>query len=231
VIAVDLSDFKVLTFDCYGTLIDWEAGILDALAPLRRDSERDVEDDAVLERYALTESRIQAGEFKRYREVLAEVGREMAASFDVELRPGGEGFLAESIAGWRPFPDTVSALAKLKERFRLAIVSNIDDDLIALSVKHLQVDFDHVVTAEQVGSYKPSHNNFLRAIERVDVPKGQILHVAQSLYHDIQPANELGLSNAWVNRRKGRRGSGATAPATATPTLEVPDLATLASLV
>jgi 2-haloacid dehalogenase len=212
-------------------LIDWETGILDALAPLRRDSDRDVEDDAVLERYALVESRIQAGEFKRYREVLEEVGREMAASFDVDLRPGGEGFLAGSIAGWKPFPDTVSALAKLKERFRLAIVSNIDDDLIALSVNHLQIDFDHVVTAEQVGSYKPSHNNFLRAIERVGVSKREILHVAQSLYHDIRPANELGLSNAWVNRRKGRLGFGATAPATATPTLEVSDLATLAALV
>jgi len=231
VIGIDLSGFKVLTFDCYGTLIDWEAGILDALSPLRRDSDRDVEDDAVLERYALAESRIQAGDFKRYREVLREVGREMAAFFDVDLVPSGDGFLAESIAGWRPFPDTVSALAKLKERFRLVVVSNIDDDLIALSVNHLQVGFDHVVTAEQVGSYKPSHNNFLRAIERVGVPKGQILHVAQSLYHDIQPANELGLSNVWVNRRKGKQGSGATAPNTATPTFEVPDLTTLASLV
>ena len=212
-------------------MIDWERGILEALAPLRLDSGKDAGDDAVLERFALAEAQIQAGEFKRYRRVLAEVGRELAAYLDVELEPGGEEFLAESIADWRPFPDTVAALAKLGGRFRLAIVSNIDDDLVALSIDHLGADFDHVVTAEQVGSYKPSHNNFLRAIERVGVSKEEILHVAQSLYHDIRPANELGLSNVWVNRRTGRRGYGATAPATATPTVEVPDLATLASLV
>jgi 2-haloacid dehalogenase len=219
---MDFGGFEVLTFDCYGTLIDWEAGILGALAPLRGESIRVMDDDAVLEHYALSESRIQSGQYQ--------VGREMATFFGVDLEAEGEGFLAESISGWRPFPDTVSALAKLKEHYQLAIVSNIDNDLIALSVKQIPIEFDHIVTAQQVGGYKPSHENFLHVIERVGVEKERVLHVAQSLYHDIQPANELGLSNVWVNRRGGKKGSGATFPATATPTLEVPDLATLASL-
>jgi 2-haloacid dehalogenase len=227
---LDITRFEALTFDCYGTLIDWESGILDALAPLRRESAREVADDRLLERYALAESRAQTGGYKRYRDVLAEVTRDVAAFLGVEAA-ATEGMLADSIANWKPFPDTVAALTRLNERFRLSIISNIDDDLFTLSAKWLEVAFEHVVTAEQVGSYKPSHNNFLRAIDRIGLPKQKILHVAQSLYHDIVPANELGLKNVWVNRRGNRPGHGATRPATATPTLEVPDLASLASLI
>ena len=227
---MDLRRFAALTFDCYGTLIDWEGGILAALAPLRLDSKRDASDDELLERYAIVEARAQSGEYRSYRRVLEQVGGELAASLAVDLAPGDEGFLADSIGDWPPFPDTVDSLAKLKESFELAVVSNIDDDLFALTAKRLGVEFDYVVTAERVGSYKPSHNNFLRAIEIIGQPKDKILHVAQSLYHDIKPANELGLSSVWVNRRGDKRGSGATHPATATPTLEVPDLATLVSL-
>jgi 2-haloacid dehalogenase len=227
---LDITRFEALTFDCYGTLIDWESGILDALAPLRRESAREVADDRLLERYALAESRAQTGGYKRYRDVLAEVTRDVAAFLGVEAA-ATEGMLADSIANWKPFPDTVAALTRLNERFRLSIISNIDDDLFTLSAKWLEVAFEHVVTAEQVGSYKPSHNNFLRAIDRIGLPKQKILHVAQSLYHEIVPANELGLKNVWVNRRGNRPGHGATRPATATPTLEVPDLASLASLI
>ena len=227
---MNLRSFAALTFDCYGTLIDWEQGILGALAPLRQESKLELSDDDALERYAQAESRAQAGGYKRYREVLAEVARELAAYLKVDLAPATEGFLAESIADWVPFGDTVESLAKLKDHYRLAVISNIDDDLFALSASRLQVPFDNIITAEQVVSYKPSHNNFLRAIEVIGLPKEKILHVAQSLYHDIKPANELGLSNVWVNRRGAKPGSGATHPATATPTLEVPDLATLVSL-
>jgi 2-haloacid dehalogenase len=227
---MNLRSFAALTFDCYGTLINWEEGILGALAPLRQQSKQVVSDDDVLERYAISESRMEADEYKSYREVLANVGKEMAAYLGVSVAAGDDGFLADSIADWMPFPDTVDSLAKLKDHFKLGIISNIDDDLFALSAKRLQVPFDHVVTAEQVGSYKPSHNNFNRAIEIIGLPKDKILHVAQSIYHDIEPANELGLANVWVNRRRGKPGSGATHPATATPTLEVPDLATLVSL-
>ncbi|MGD8413057.1 MAG: HAD-IA family hydrolase, partial [Candidatus Latescibacterota bacterium] len=179
---------------------------------------------------ALVESRIQSGPYKTYRRVLAEVGGELASFLGVGPEAVEDAFLADSITRWEPFADTVPALAKLEQRYRLAIVSNIDDDLISASLHKLRADFDPVVTAEQVGSYKPSRDNFLAAIERAGVEKDRILHVAQSLYHDIQPANELGLSNVWVNRRKGKPGAGATFPADASPTMEVPDLATLASI-
>jgi 2-haloacid dehalogenase len=122
----------------------------------------------------------------------------------------------------------VEALKYLKERYKLAVISNIDDDLFAHSARHLGVPFDWVITAEQVESYKPSLNNFEKAIEIIGAPRGEILHVAQSLYHDIAPAKELGLANVWVNRRHNLKGYGATYPADAVPDLEVPDLATLA---
>ena len=228
--ALDLKRFKVLTFDCYGTLIDWESGILEALEKLRNRSRRTLSDEQLLEQYALVESNVQAGVYKRYREVLRDVATEMASFLGVDVDPQENDMLADSIEHWMPFPDTVDALRRLKTRFQLAIVSNIDDDLFAHSARHLEVPFDFVITAEQVQSYKPSHNNFLRAIEGMGVPRDEILHVAQSLYHDIKPANELGLANVWVNRRGDKRGFGATQPAEATPSLEVPDLATLAQM-
>ena len=130
---MNLRSFAALTFDCYGTLIDWEQGILGALAPLRQESKLELSDDDALERYAQAESRAQAGGYKRYREVLAEVARELAAYLKVDLAPATEGFLAESIADWVPFGDTVESLAKLKDHYRLAVISNIDDDLFALT--------------------------------------------------------------------------------------------------
>ncbi len=227
---MDFSAIEVITFDCYGTLIDWESGILSALAPLRSRSENPRTDDECLERYAAIESSVQAGEYRSYRDVLAVVGREMASFLGVALDPGEEGFLADSIADWRPFVDSTEALQRLARRFRLAVISNIDDDLFAHSEKHLGVKFACVVTAGAVRSYKPSHNNFLRAIERIGVPRERILHVAQSVYHDIKPAGELGLASVWVNHRHGRPGAGATSPASAAADLEVPNLAALADL-
>ena len=227
---MDFSRFEVLTFDCYGTLIDWESGILSALEPMRARSENERTDDECLERYAALESSIQAGEYMKYRDVLAIVGREMASFLGVSLDGREEGYLADSIAGWKPFADSVEALQRLSRRYRLAVISNIDDDLFAHSERHLGVKFDSVVTAGAVRTYKPSHNNFLRAIERIGLPPERILHVAQSLYHDIKPAGELGLASVWVNRRHGRPGAGATAPAIAVPSLEVPSLAALAEL-
>jgi len=228
---LELTNFRALTFDCYGTLIDWESGILAALAPVRNRSELECSDDEVLEEYGRLESGAQKGRYRRYREVLCDVTRGMAGFLEVGPGQYDENALAESIADWKPFPDTVEALRRLKESFKLAIVSNIDDDLFLFSAGQLAVEFDHVITAEQVRSYKPSHDNFIRAIERIGLPREQILHVAQSLYHDIAPANELGLANVWVNRRQDRPGFGATHPADARPTLEVPDLAALARLV
>ena len=138
--------------------------------------------------------------------------------------------MPDSIKNWQPFPDTVEALQLLKRRFKLAIISNIDDELFADTAHHLGVEFDYVITAEQVKSYKPSLKNFKLAIERVQHPPEQILHAAASVYHDIVPASSLGLATVWINRRANQEGSGAALPASAQADLEVPDLQTLATL-
>jgi 2-haloacid dehalogenase len=135
---------------------------------------------------------------------------------------------ASSVRDWPPFADSSRALTALRGKYKLAIISNVDDDLFAHSARHLDVAFDWIITAQQVRSYKPSVRNFECAFERIGVPRERQLHVAQSLYHDIAPAKSLGLSTVWVNRRMGMRGSGATLPAYAEPDLEVADLDTLA---
>ena len=228
---LDFSRFDALTFDCYGTLIDWERGILDAVRALA--SGHDVTlpgDDAVLERFARAESEAEKGAWAPYRHVLEEVAIRLSEEMGFRAtRPEAAAFAA-SVAAWPAFPDSPAALARLATRFRLAVVSNVDDDLFAGSAAQLGVDFDQVVTAQQVRSYKPAHAHFHEVLRRLDLPMERVLHVAQSLYHDIAPARELGFTCVWVNRRAGRPGGGATAPATATPHLEVPDLSTLASL-
>ncbi len=228
---LDFNRFEYLTFDCYGTLIDWEAGILGTLKPLLTAHQRDLSDEAILERFAQFEARGEAGEYKPYREVLEEVVRALGIQFRFRPRPREIHSLPESLKSWRPFPDTVPALRELKVRFRLAIISNVDDDLFAATAARLEVPFDHVITAQQARSYKPSPNNFRIALDRIGQPVEKILHVAQSLYHDVVPAKSLGLSTVWVNRRQGKTGAGATVPASATPDLEVPDLKSLADLV
>lgn len=227
---LNFSQFKVLTFDCYGTLIDWEQGILQALQPIFQKYHAALPDHKILEHYALFESQAETGPFRSYREILQIVLAKFGDALD--FVPTEEELTAfpDSIRNWPPFPDTVPALQKLAEHFQLAILSNIDDDLFAYSARHLQVKFDWVVTAQQVGAYKPSLQNFELAFKKIGVGPEKILHVAQSLYHDHVPAKKLGLRTVWVNRRQGRKGSGATPAAEATPDLEVPDLRTLADL-
>lgn len=222
--------YTVLTFDCYGTLIDWETGILETLQPVLRARGIALSDAAVLELYAALEAEAERGPYLRYRDVLRQVLRGFGARLGCEPVEDELTHMAVSVAHWPPFADSGAALKRLQQRFRLVILSNIDDDLIAHSARLMGVRFDDVITAQQCGSYKPSLRNFEVMLERVSVPKDQVLHVAQSLYHDHVPAKQLGLTTAWVNRRAGRSGSGATPPAHATPDLEVPDLATLADI-
>lgn len=227
----DFDAFEALTFDCYGTLIDWERGILEALGPmLAAHGVVGGQADGVLERFARLESTIQAGSFLSYREVLAGVARGFGA--ELGFRPSAEevaGF-AGSVPSWPPFADTVDALRALALRYRLAVVSNVDDDLFAGTARQLGVTFDHVVTAQQLKSYKPATAHFDEALRRLGLPRDRVLHVAQSLFHDIAPAKALGFSCVWVNRRMGKARGGATAAASAEPDLEVPDLATLVAL-
>lgn len=234
---LDPSRYQVLTFDCYGTLIDWERGILDALHSLiARHGLEPPEDDELLALYAELEPAAQAGDYRPYREVLADVTRGFAEALDLRLAPGEEGALADSIADWPAFRDTPKALARLAERYDLAILSNIDRDLFEHTrprlVGDFGFDFAAVITAEDTRSYKPAIGHFWRAIEALGVPGARILHVAQSLYHDVVPAQSMGISTVWVNRRHGREGGGATpfieAAQDVEPDLEVPDLRTLA---
>lgn len=225
--AVEPGRIQVVSFDCYGTLVDWEEGILATLRPILERRGVHMDDDALLELYGRLEPEAQAGAFRPYREVLRAVmegvGRELGFEPTAEERNA----LVDSIGDWRPFDDTVDALRALKARFRLAIVSNIDDDLLARTLRHLEVEFDHLVTAERCGSYKPSENNFRVAMEWFGTDPGEVLHVAQSLFHDIGPAGAIGIPTAWVRRRATGEGATATPPAEVEADVVVPDLRSL----
>jgi 2-haloacid dehalogenase len=227
---LDFDNFDVLTFDCYGTLIDWEAGLLAALrAPLAAHG-IDAADDALLEAFARHEAEVQAGPYRSYREVLSAVLTAMLAHRGTGPTPEETAAFGGSVADWLAFPDSPAALAHLHDRFRLGVITNCDDDLFAASERRLGLSFDWVVTAEQARRYKPNPRAFELMFERVGLPPARILHVAQSLFHDHVPAMRLGLSTVWVDRRRDRPGSGATPHAEASPDLTVPDMATLASL-
>jgi 2-haloacid dehalogenase len=225
-----LDKFDVLTFDCYGTLIDWETGILNALKPVLTGAGLQLPDEQILSLYSEIEPAVESGCYLTYREVLQKTADEFAKRAGLAPEKLDRACLANSVGDWPAFPDTVAALKVLKQKFRLAIVSNVDDSLFVLTQSHLPVTFDWVITAQQAGAYKPSTKMFELAFERIGLPQTKILHVAQSIFHDIVPANSLGLSTVWVNRRRGKAGPGATPPAEGKPDLEVPDLATLATL-
>jgi 2-haloacid dehalogenase len=222
---------RLITFDCYGTLIDWETGMLAALRPLFSRYGRQVSDLQILELYGEIEAELEAGPYLPYQQILAKTALEVGRRLGVDVSHEEGWAFAESLAQWKPFMDTVPALQLLAKRFRLGIVSNVDDDLFAETRKKLApVEFDVVVTAQQMQSYKPAQRNFEEAIRRSGLRKEQVLHAGQSLYHDIAPANALGIRNVWVNRPSIRPGSGAAKPGTATPTYQVRTLAELSSL-
>jgi 2-haloacid dehalogenase len=226
---LDLTRFDALTFDCYGTLIDWEAGILAALR--RAMPAVNVADEALLEAFARHEATLEAGPYRTYREVLGLTLVGLASELDAPLasdRTAAVEAFGGSVADWPAFADSSAALADLAARFRLGVITNCDDDLFAASERRLGVRFDEVVTAQQARRYKPNPRGFELMFERLGLPTSRILHVAQSLYHDHVPAKRLGLTTIWVNRRSGRAGAGATPPASAAPDAEVPDLRTLA---
>ena len=227
---LDFDAFDVLTFDCYGTLIDWERGLLEALrSPLAAHGIADT-DDRLLESFARHEAELEGGHYRPYREVLGGVLDALLAERGATARADERQAFGGSVMDWPAFPDSAAALARLHERFSLGVITNCDDDLFAASEEKLGLTFDWVVTAQQTRRYKPNPRGFELMFERVGLPTSRILHVAQSLFHDHVPAKRLGLSTVWVDRRAGRPGSGATPPAEATPDLVVPDMATLAAL-
>ena len=219
--------FKWISFDCYGTLIDWESGILGYIRPLLRAKGCSASDSQILNLYSELEPGEQSGPYRTYREVLAGVMNGFARNLNFELSAPEASGLADSIPDWKPFPDTVQALRKLKSRYKLAILSNIDDDLFAFTAKRLEVPFDLIVTAQQVRSYKPSQRNFETLLARIDATSHALLHAAESLYHDVAPAGELGIATVWVNRRQGKPAA-ATRLADAKPDVEVASIGELA---
>jgi len=227
---MDFSRFTTISFDCYGTLIDWESGILPVLRAMLARHQQNLTDSAILELYGEFEAEAESGPYQSYREVLQSVVRAFGERLNFEATPAEIRSLNESVLSWPPFPDTVAALLQLKKRFKLAVISNIDNDLFAATRKHLDVEFDAVITAEQARSYKPSIHNFDLALRTLALPPERLLHTAQSIYHDIVPAQSLGISTVWVNRRSARPGVGAVRAAVGHPDLEVPDVATLATL-
>ena len=216
-----IRDFRVLSFDCYGTLIDWESGIVAGLKPLTDRLERELSRDEILESHAWHESRQQSSTpGMRYAELLAVVYRRLAEEWGKPAAWDDCVAYGKSVRNWPAFPDSAAALRHLKQHFRLVILSNVDNASFACSNEKLGVEFDAVYTAEDIGSYKPSRRNFeymLGNLARMGFAKPDLLHVAESMFHDHAPANELGIRNCWIYRRRSMAGFGATAKPEAMP--------------
>jgi len=209
-----LSNFKALTFDCYGTLIDWESGMVSGLKPLTAKVRRPLSRDEILAAHARHESSQQhETPAKRYSELLAVVYKRLAEEWGVPQSWDECLAYGNSIKDWPAFPDSAEALAYLKKHYKLVILSNVDNQSFAHSNKKLGVTFDAVYTAEDIGSYKPAARNFdymLDKLKTLGIEKGDILHTAESLFHDHRPANDQGLANCWIFRRFDKEGFGAT---------------------
>jgi 2-haloacid dehalogenase len=234
---VGLTDFDALSFDCYGTLIDWEAGIGAVLAPWAREHDIDIGVEQLLEHYAKAEASQERDTPEAlYPDIVAAAMRSVGEAFGAGVSQADGERLASSIGGWPAFPDTKAALAALSARYKLVILSNVDRRSFAGSNARLGVRFAAIVTAQDVGSYKPSPRNFealLATVRGLGVPDGRLLHVAQSLFHDHVPAKRLGLPTVWIDRRGAGKGWGATPPPSAVvaPDWTFPSMAAFAAAV
>lgn len=224
--SLDFDHFDFFTFDCYGTLINWEQGILGALRPILQAHGVKMSDDEILALYGAIEPPLQEP-YQRYREVLRQVVREFGKWNGFMVSEEEMESLPNSLKDWQPYSDSVEALKRLKTKYKLVILSNIDDHLFVDSARLLEVRFDAVITAEQVKSYKPDRAHFLEMLHRCKTTPDRVLHVGQSIYHDVVPAKSLDMKTVWVHRAPGY---GATRPANEQPDLEVPNLKMLADL-
>jgi 2-haloalkanoic acid dehalogenase type II len=219
-----LRDFEALTFDCYGTLIDWETGMLAALEPLAARAKHRPSRDEILEQYAAHEhAQEHQTPHLKYSQLLAVTYKRLAEDWSTPAPWEECVAFGHSLRNWPPFPDTVDALKYLKQHYRLYVLSNVDNESFAYTNRRLEVQFDGVMTAEDIGSYKPDPRNFQYMLERLGshgIRKERILHVAQSLFHDHAVANQFGLASCWINRRHGRAGGGATTVPDVMPRLD-----------
>ena len=211
----DFDRFEAMSFDCYGTLIDWETGIANALRPWAARNGLGLDDEALIAAHGRYETHVQdemPGAL--YPIVLGETLRRVGAELGAPVTDDDAAAYGQSVKDWPAFPDTAAALSRLATRFKLIILSNIDRASFASSQPRLGVNFDAIVTAEDVGSYKPQLGHFERLfteLDRLGVARDRLVHVAESLFHDHQPAGALGLSSVWIHRRHEKGGAGATA--------------------
>jgi 2-haloacid dehalogenase len=232
---MELTDFEALSFDCYGTLIDWEAGLLAVLGPWARERGLELTDEELLTAYAQAEAVAEAEHpAEAYPEILARGMWLLGENLGAQVTEEDAAALARSVPDWPAFPDSPGALAALGERFKLIILSNVDRASFAGSNARLGVEFTSIITAQDVGSYKPSPRNFealAAEAARLGIRPGGLLHVAQSLFHDHVPAKRAGLPTVWIHRRHDRGGWGATPqpPAPVTPDWEFPSMAAFAA--
>jgi 2-haloalkanoic acid dehalogenase type II len=234
-----ITDFSILTFDCYGTLIDWEQGILAELRPWAARHGITAGDDELLEAFGAAEAACEhATPARLYPQILEDVMRQLARRWSVAVSDEEAADFGSSVGRWPAFPDSPGALNYLSAHYKLVIISNVDHQSFAKSQEKLGVRFDRVITAQDIGSYKPDLRNFRYALDDIrwhlGAEPGQVLHTAQSIFHDIVPAKHLGLRTMWINRRKGREGWGATPPPNVggdatTPDFEVSSMAEFAA--
>jgi len=196
-----MREIEVVSFDCYGTLIDWESGMREAFAGLAKKRQVSLDLDRMVQRYIKIELEVEKELYRKYREVLSMSLGRLLRQERISPTPEEERLLVDTLPRWPPFPETKEVLETLRGKgYSLVILSNVDDDLIQHSVKSLGVRFDGIITAEQTKSYKPSHSHWIRMLEAFGVNRDRVLHVAASYVHDIRPAKELGFRVAWINR-------------------------------
>ncbi len=234
---VRLTDFDALSFDCYGTLIDWEAGIAAVLSPWARSHGLDRDTETLLAAYSRHEAAAEAGNpAEPYPAILARSMRDLGRELGAAVSEQDARALADSVPDWPAFADSAAALRRLAERYQLIILSNVDRESFAASNRRLGVTFTSILTAQDIGSYKPSPRNFdalTAEAARLGIGRDRLLHVAQSLFHDHVPARQAGLPAVWINRRHDRAGWGATPapPAAVVPDWEFPSMAAFAEAV
>jgi 2-haloacid dehalogenase len=224
---MDFNRIRLLSFDCYGTLVDWKKSVLDILEPYLEAKQVRASREAIFELFLQEDRKMTTGQFLPYREILTGIMEGIAGHLGIRTGTADRNLLSDHFDRWLPFPDTLESLKKLGERFRLAIISNVDDDLFSVTSQLLGVEFDHIITAGQLGSYKPARIIFDAALERFQLDTGRFVHVAQSLHHDIIPANKLDWNTVWVNRY----GEPERTDRDEFPDLEVPDLASLVRII
>ena len=224
---MDFNKFKLISFDCYGTLIDWKKSLMDIMTPFLQRHNLDLSVDQLFDLFFKADQKNTSEDYRPYHDILIAIMDEMGKELNIDLKQAERTCLVDRFGDWTAFPDTSDALQKLQKKYKLAIISNVDDELFDMTKRCLGVRFDNIITAKQVGSYKPSKNNFIKALEKFGLPSEQVLHVAQSIYHDIVPTNALGWKNVWVNRYNEPE---RTDPVEI-PGLEVPDLASLARII